>query len=358
MNKNNYLVIMAGGIGSRFWPFSRNDKPKQFLDILGIGKSLIQLTFERFTSLCPPENVLVVTNAEYADLVAEQLPALSSEQILLEPFRRNTAPCIAYAAYKIQEQNPDAVMIVAPSDHVILNTDLFIKTVSTAVEQAADQEKLITIGINPNRPETGFGYIQYLENTGNDLKKVKTFTEKPEKSLAEKFIESGDFVWNSGIFVWGVRAIITGFHQHLPEVAATFDEIRADLGTSHENDSIYNAYSHTANISIDYGIMEKSSDVYVVLGDFDWSDLGSWDALYDMSEKNEDGNVVKANALLYDTTGSLITGPKDQLILVQGLDDYLVTVCDNVFLVCKRGDEKRFRDYVADVKEKKGKEFL
>ncbi len=358
MNKNNYLVIMAGGIGSRFWPFSRNDKPKQFLDILGIGKSLIQLTFERFTSICPAENVLVVTNAEYADLVAEQLPALEPDQILLEPFRRNTAPCIAYAAYKIMQANPDAVMIVAPSDHVILNTELFTNTIKLAVDQAQDQEKLITIGINPNRPETGFGYIQYLENTDSELKKVKTFTEKPEKSLAEKFIESGDFVWNSGIFVWGVQAIIKAFHRHLPEVAATFDEISQDLNSEQEKDAIYNAYAHTANISIDYGVMEKSSDVYVVLGDFDWSDLGSWDALHDMSEKDEDGNVVNANALLYETTSALITGPKDQLILVQGLDDYLVTVCDNVFLVCKRGDEKRFRDYVADVKEKKGREFL
>ena len=349
---------MAGGIGSRFWPNSRNSRPKQFLDILGTGKSLIRMTFERFSSICPTENVYVVTNEEYGSLVAEELPELSPEQILLEPFRRNTAPCIAYAAYKIEKKNPNAVMVVAPSDHLIVDKEAFSQTLLTAINEANDQEKLITIGLKPNRPETGFGYIQYLENEGSSIKKVKTFTEKPERSLAEKFIESGDFVWNSGIFVWGVRAIIGAFRDHLSEIADSFMEIRSELSTSAEKEAIYNAYAHSDNISIDYGVMEKSPNVYVVLGDFDWSDLGSWDALYDLSEKDPNGNVIKGNALLYDTTATLVYGPKDHLILVQGLDDYLVSVCDNVTIICKKGNEKKFRDFVADVKENKGKDFL
>jgi len=358
MSDNNYLVIMAGGVGSRFWPYSRNSKPKQFLDILGMGKSLIRLTFERFSELCPPENVFVVTNDEYTEQVAEELPEMKREHILAEPFRRNTAPCIAYAAYKIRKQNPDAIMIVAPSDHVILDKAAFSSTIDLALAHSQDIEKLITIGIKPNRPETGFGYIQYLENEGGELKKVKTFTEKPERSLAEKFIESGDFVWNSGIFVWGVQAIIRAFGNHLREVADTFEAIDEKLSTSEETDAIYEAYAHTMNISIDYGVMEKSPDVYVVLGDFDWSDLGSWDALHDLSDKDADGNVIQGKALLYDTTSTLIHGSEDRLIVVQGLDNYLVAVCDNVTIVCKRGNEKKFRTFVSDVKEKRGKDFL
>ncbi len=349
---------MAGGIGSRFWPYSRNSKPKQFLDILGVGKSLIRLTFERFSALCPPENVLVVTNDEYSGKVAEEIPELKEEQILAEPFRRNTAPCIAYAAYKIRKENPDAVMIVAPSDHVILEKEAFTSTIEYALDQARDKQRLITIGIKPNRPETGFGYIQYLDTEEGNLKKVKTFTEKPERSLAEKFIESGDFVWNSGIFVWSVDAIINAFRKHLSEVADTFEAISDQLSTSGEKNAIYEAYAHTTNISIDYGVMEKSPDVYVVLADFDWSDLGSWDALYDLSEKDEDGNAIRGKALVYNTTGTLIHGSEDHLIVAQGLDDYLVAVCRNVTVVCKRGNESQFREFLADVKDKKGKEFL
>ena len=349
---------MAGGVGSRFWPYSRNSRPKQFLDILGMGKSLIRLTFERFSEICPAENVFVVTNEEYSEQVSRELPELNRDQILAEPFRRNTAPCIAYAAHKINKINPDAVMIVAPSDHVILDKASFTSTISAAADHARDDDKLITIGIRPNRPDTGFGYIQYLENGGDGLNKVKTFTEKPERSLAEKFLESGDFVWNSGIFVWSLKAILGAFRNHLHEVAETFEAISDQLSTDAEPEAIREAYAHTVNISIDYGVMEKSPDVYVVLGDFDWSDLGSWDALYDLSEKDDDGNVIRANTLVYDTTASLIHGPKNHLVVVQGLDNYLVSVCDNVTIVCKRGDEKKFRTFVADVKKNKDKDFL
>ncbi len=357
MDQNNFVVIMAGGIGSRFWPYSRNSKPKQFIDVLGTGKSLIQMTFDRFLSKVPKENIYVVTNDAYAQLVKEQLPELSDGQILREPLRRNTAPCIAYASYKIAKINPDAVITVTPSDHMIFKEAEFLATLQTAIDAANDQEKLITIGLKPNRPETGYGYIQYLESD-NEIKKVKTFTEKPERELAMKFIESGDFVWNSGIFVWSVRAIISAIQSSLPEMAETFSDTIKALNTSNEYAAISSAYSQCNNISIDYGVMEKASNVFVVLGDFGWSDLGSWDSLHEISEKEENNNVVNGNVLLYDTKNSLVQGPEDKLIVVQGLDGYLVAECDNVLLICKKDDEQKFRDFVADVKDKKGKEFL
>lgn len=355
--KNKYVVIMAGGIGSRFWPYSRNGQPKQFLDILGTGQSLLQMTYERFLPIIAKENIYVVTNQDYAAMVKEQLPDLTDHQILKEPLRRNTAPCIAYACYKIAKKDPDAIITVAPSDHVIFYEDKFRKVLGTAIEAAEDQEKLITIGLKPNRPETGYGYIQYLESD-DQVKRVKTFTEKPERELAKKFLESGDFVWNSGIFVWGVRAIISAFEECLPEVAETFSEIQKGLYTDDEAVSVHNAYSQCGNISIDYGVMEKASKVYVVLGDFGWSDLGSWNSLHELSEKNGDDNVVQGNAILYDTKSTLVKGPKDKLIIVQGLEGYLVAECGNVTLICKKDEEAKFRHYVADVKEQKGKEYL
>lgn len=348
---------MAGGIGSRFWPYSRNNRPKQFLDVLGTGKSLIQMTFDRFLPKVPKENIYVVTNDAYSQLVKDQLPELSDNQILREPLRRNTAPCIAYACYKIAKINPDAVVTVTPSDHLILKESEFLTTLQTAIDAASDQEKLITIGLKPNRPETGYGYIQYLE-ADDEMKKVKTFTEKPERELAKKFIESGDFVWNSGIFVWSVRAILEAIQTCLPEMAETFSDTVKALNTPNEYAAISAAYSHCNNISIDYGVMEKASNVFVVLGDFDWSDLGSWDSLHEISDKEENNNVVNGNVMLYDTSNSLIQGPKDKLIVVQGLEGYLVAECDNVLLICKKDDEQQFRDFVSDVKEQKGKKYL
>lgn len=357
MNENNYVVIMAGGVGSRFWPYSRTNKPKQFLDILNTGRSLIQMTYDRFKTKVPIENIYVVTHKDYGDLVKEQLPKLLPEQILLEPLRRNTAPCIAYASYKIAKKNPEAIVTIAPSDHFISNEEVYYKAWNTAVEAANDQEKLVTIGLHPNKPETGFGYIQYL-NSDELLKKVKTFTEKPEKSLAEKFIESGDFLWNSGIFIWGVQAIIKAITEALPELSELFEEAIPKLNTPNEFAAISIVYSQCNNISIDYGVMESADHVYVVAADFTWSDLGSWNALHEYSEKDIYDNVIQANTLLYDTKNTLIKGPKDKLIIVQGLQNYLVTECDNVLLICKRDNEEKFRDFVADVKENKGKEFL
>ncbi|MTI22180.1 mannose-1-phosphate guanylyltransferase [Fulvivirga sp. RKSG066] len=355
MNKNNYVVIMAGGIGSRFWPYSRNDRPKQFLDILGTGKSLIQMTFERFNKMIEDDNIYVVTNDNYKELVKTQLPKLKDENILCEPLRRNTAPCIAYASHKIAMKNKDAVITVAPSDHLILEEDAFRSVITTALEGAADQEKLITIGLKPNRPETGFGYIQYLESD-SELKKVKTFTEKPEKELAVKFIESGDFVWNSGIFTWGVQAILNEFEKSLPEMAEIFNEASHNFWTEKEDKAVASAYSQCANISIDFGVMEKAQNVYTVLGDFGWSDLGSWNSLHEQLDKDDEGNAIRGNVMLYDTSESIVYTSKDKLTIVQGLDDYLVAECDNVLLICKKSDEQKFRDFVADIKEKKGKQ--
>lgn len=348
---------MAGGVGSRFWPYSRTNKPKQFLDILNTGRSLIQMTYDRFKSKVPVENIYVVTHQDYGDLVKEQLPKLSDDQVLLEPLRRNTAPCIAYACYKIQKKNENAVITIAPSDHLISNEEVFYAAWNTAIEAAQDQEKLITIGLHPNKPETGFGYIQFLDGD-EPIKKVKTFTEKPEKSLAEKFIESGDFLWNSGIFIWGVQAIISAIQESLPEMAELFEEASPKFSTANEASAISIVYSQCNNISIDYGVMETAQHIYVVPADFTWSDLGSWNALHEHSDKDIYENVIQGNALLYDTKSTLIKGPKDKLIIVQGLQNYLVTECDNVLLICRRDNEQKFRDFVADVKESKGKDFL
>ncbi|MEM9857488.1 MAG: mannose-1-phosphate guanylyltransferase [Bacteroidota bacterium] len=355
-NINHFVVIMAGGIGSRFWPYSRQTRPKQFLDILGTGRSLLQMTFDRYVTKTEVKNIYVVTNDDYKDSVKEQLPELTDHQVLCEPSRKNTAPCIAYAAFKIAKINPDAVMTVCPSDHLILDNVAFHEVMDTA-RSAVDDQKLITIGLKPHRPETGYGYIQYLES-GNEVKKVKTFTEKPEKELAQKFLDSGDFVWNSGMFIWSVSAIKKAFQSILPELSEVFEETIPFLNSDKEREAIVKAYFQCNNISIDYGIMEKASEVYVVLGDFGWSDLGSWESLHELSEKAENENVIQANALLFDTSNSLVKGPEDKLMVVQGLEDYLVVECDNVTLICKKSEEHKFREYVAQVKEKKGKAFL
>jgi len=358
MDRNLFVVLMAGGIGTRFWPYSRNAKPKQFLDVLNTGKTLLQATYERYLPVCLPENVFIVTHEEHGDMVREQLPALRPEQIILEPMRKNTAPCIAYAAARIQRVNPDAIMVVSPSDHLILNEKEFLTTIQKAADQARNQDKLITLGIRPTRPETGYGYIQYLEGKSS-LKKVKTFTEKPALSLAKTFLESGDFVWNSGIFVWGVQAIQQAFQRFLPELAEAFEEIRPALLTPAERTDVARIYAQTKNISIDYGVMEKADNVYVALGNFTWSDLGSWASLHEVSARNEENNVVNGVALVYDTRNSVILGPPDTLIVTQGLNGFLVGVFNNVVIVCEKDKEEMFRRYVNDLKARTdGSNFL
>jgi mannose-1-phosphate guanylyltransferase len=358
MNPNIYVVLMAGGVGTRFWPYSRNAKPKQFLDVVGTGKTLIQSTYDRFKAVCPPENIFVVTHEEHKALTKEQLPELSDAQILAEPMRKNTAPCILYASHKINKLNKNAIIVVSPSDHLILNESDFQETILKSAEQAKSQDKLITLGIKPTRPETGYGYIQFIDNKSL-LKKVKTFTEKPEVTLANKFLESGDFVWNAGIFIWGVQAILESFTKHLPEMNEIFEEVADKIGTSEEKEAIQSAYSQVKNISIDYGIMEKADNVYVWLSSFAWSDLGSWLSLYEHSTKDNMNNVIDVEALTYETRNSIIKGDKGKLVVTQGLNGFLVGAFGNVVIVCEKEKEELFRKFVNDIKSKpNGAEYL
>lgn len=358
MNQNHYVIIMAGGIGSRFWPFSREKHPKQFHDVLGTGKSLLQQTAERFFPLCPKENIFVVTNKDYAGLVKEQLPYLQDAQILGEPVGRNTAPCIAYACYKIREKNKDAVVVVAPSDHVISKENDFQETVSFGLSEAAKNKILITLGIKPSRPDTGYGYIQYHEDPETRLKRVKTFTEKPVLDLARKFLESGDFVWNAGIFIWNINSISESFKSYMPEMAEVFEEGKGQYWTEREEGFISTAYSQCKNISIDYGIMEKAENVYVLLSDFGWSDLGTWKSLYDITPKNEDGNVLQGNIIASDTKGCIIKTPSDKLVVTHGLDNFIVAEYDGVLMICRKDDEQKVKDFVAQVKSSKDSRFI
>lgn len=363
MNKDYYCVIMAGGVGARFWPMSRTDHPKQFIDILGTGETLIQRTFARFTKICPPENIFIVTNEIYLDLVKDQIPQIPENNIVLEPAMRNTAPCIAYANYKINELNPDAKIVVAPSDHLILNEDVFIDNILCALQAATENDWLVTLGIKPSRPDTGYGYIQYDEqdrySKNPKISKVKTFTEKPDAELAVKFLESGDFLWNAGIFIWSLKSISIAFQTYLDDVNDLFAEGVGKYNTPGEKPFIKEIYSSCRKISIDYGIMEKAANVYVQSADFGWSDLGTWGSLYDIKEKDENKNaVVGDNVLLYDSKNCIINLPKEKLVVLQGLDDYIVVEDDNALLICKKKDEQQIRTFVNDIKNKKGEKYI
>ncbi|MEM9326066.1 MAG: sugar phosphate nucleotidyltransferase, partial [Bacteroidota bacterium] len=340
----------------RFWPYSRADKPKQFLDVMGTCRTLLQMTFDRFSDIVDTDKIYIVTNAAYEQLVKDQLPELEPEQVLLEPAKRNTAPCVAYASYKIREKDEDAVLIFTPADHAIFNEASFRQVIETAANGATDADRLITIGIKPHRPETGYGYIQFLEGD-SELKEVKTFTEKPELELAKTFLESGDFVWNAGIFVWSIKSIISSFERLQPEMAEIFENGRANYYHKSEVDFIERAFSIVKNISIDYAIMEKASNVYVVLGDFGWSDLGSWNALHEIRQKDEHANVVEADTILYGCTNNYIKAEKGKLLVLHDLDGYLVSDFDDVLLVCKKDDAAKFKAFVTDVKTLKGDRF-
>jgi mannose-1-phosphate guanylyltransferase len=355
---NTYVVIMAGGSGTRFWPFSRNEKPKQFLDVLGVGQTLLQMTFARFKDTTNIENIYIVSNSKYKDLILEQLPEIKSEQVLLEPFQRNTAPCIAYACYKIAEKDPQADIVVSPADHIVFKEGVFTGIVKQALEIAKANDNLVTIGVKPDRPETGYGYIQYVDDPGSEVKKVKTFTEKPVHELAQKFIESGEFVWNAGIFVWSASAIKKAFVNYLPEMAEVFNDITKDFYTEKEQQAVDQAYALCKNISIDYGIMEKAENVYVVLGDFGWSDLGSWRSLYEVSEKDENENMVKANAMIYESKNCTISAPKNKLIVVSGIDNCLIADHGNALLICKKDSDTELKAIVHDIQVSKSTSFL
>ena len=363
MNKNYYCIIMAGGIGARFWPMSRTNRPKQFIDILGTGETLIQQTFNRFLKICPAENIFVVTNEIYDGLVKEQLPDLPGNNILLEPAMRNTAPCIAYANYKIKSVNPEASIVVAPSDHLIIKEDEFIRVVLDALEAATENNWLITLGIKPSRPDTGYGYIQYDETQkyekNNKIRKVKTFTEKPDQELAEKFVASGDFLWNAGIFIWSLKSISKAFEKYLDDVDELFKKGIGKYNTPDEKQFIDEVYTVCRKISIDYGVMEKADNVYVLSADFGWSDLGTWRSLYEIREKDNKGNVLTGeNVMLYNTGNCIIRMPKDKLVVIQGLENFIVIEEDNTLLICSKDEEQQIRQFVTDIKVDKGEKFI
>lgn len=359
LNKNTYVAIMAGGIGSRFWPYSRVDKPKQFLDVLNTGQSLLQLTFERFNKICLSENIFIVTNEDYVTLVKEQLPDLKDYQILAEPIRRNTAPCVAYVCQKIQSINENANIIVTPSDHIILKEDKFQQTIAKAIDFIEKNDVLLTLGIKPTRPDTGYGYIQREENEIEGVFKVKAFTEKPDKELAKTFYKSGDFLWNSGTFIWKANAIIEAFNKYLPEVYEAINSCKADFFTENELKAISVAYTQCTSISIDYGIMEKANNVYVIPSDFGWSDIGTWTSLYDEYEKDYLKNAVKGKLVhIYDSSDNMIVANDNKLVVVNGLKDYCVIDTDDVLMIFKKDREQEVKKITNDLKNNKLDKFL
>lgn len=362
MMDNRYIIIMAGGVGSRFWPLSRRQKPKQFLDILGTGETLIQQTYRRFKSTCTKENIFVVTNAEHKDLVIEQL-GIDPSNVLAEPFRRNTAPCLAYGTFRILKENPEAVIAVTPSDHLIVKEDKFCEVIQKSFEFARDNDALITLGIKPDKPETGYGYIQADQKkpvTGFDgLLKVKTFTEKPDIDLARVFIESGDFYWNSGIFIWSIKSILKAFEKHLPEMYSTFDEGKNFFGTKQETKFIGKTYAECRSISIDYGIMEKADNVFVMCTDIGWSDLGTWSSLYDHAQLDKRGNaLVRGNVFSYDNSGSIFNISPGKVAVIQGLNDYIVVEADDVLLIVKKEEEQNIKNYLDDIKKNESDKYI
>ncbi len=358
-SSHRYCVIMCGGIGSRFWPYSRENKPKQFIDFLGTGRSLLQMSYDRVLPVVPPENVLVVTNAHYADLIKEQLPDLADGQILFEPARRNTAPCVAWAAYHILARDPEASIIVTPSDHLILREAEFEKAVLHGFEFVEQNDALLTFGIKPNRPETGYGYIQVGQSVEPNINKVKTFTEKPDLELAKVLVDSGEFFWNSGIFLWRASVIIDELHKYAPEVALVFDKGMSKFGTPQEKEFIASHFPGCVSVSVDYAVMEKSKDVCVELVDFGWSDLGTWSALFDNSPKNSDGNVTqRCSVLSYDSSGNIFAVSGEKLIVVDGLHGYIVADAGDVLFICPQSKEQGIKQVVNDVKMRFGDKYL
>jgi mannose-1-phosphate guanylyltransferase len=354
---------MAGGVGTRFWPMSTTQHPKQFLDILGTGSTLLQDTYKRMLKVCKKENIYIVTSTSYEELVATQLPSLPKENILCEPSRRNTAPCVAYASYKIHKRDPDAITVVAPSDHLIKKEETFIKAIKSCFEKAEKEDCLITLGIKPTRPDTGYGYIQYVESDVEEVDKrifkVKTFTEKPDHEMANFFLKSGDFLWNSGIFSWSTKSIIKALEKHDPELANIFKDGWEFYNTDKEKWFIKDAYNNCKNISIDYSVMEKAKNVYVRASIFGWSDLGTWGSLYTHIPKDKQHNaLVGKNIITYDCNNCIVQVPKDKLVVLQGLEDYIVVESEGVLMICKKQDEQQIRNFVNDVKVNKGEKFV
>jgi mannose-1-phosphate guanylyltransferase len=360
MNKHHYVAIMAGGIGSRFWPSSRTAHPKQFLDILNTGKSLIRWTYERYTAFIPAENIFIVTSKEYVDITKQHLPELPEENILAEPSRKNTAPCIAYISFKLQQKDPEACLVIAPSDHMILDNENFRNTTLQALDFVCHIKALVTLGIKPTHPNTGYGYIQHDSLPAADgIYKVKTFTEKPNLELAKTFIASGDFLWNAGIFVWQVKTLTKAFEMYQPEMFELFDNEKAFFNTPQEKEAIERIYPLCTNVSIDIAIMEKADNVYVIPSSFGWSDLGTWNSAYDNLEKDYLGNAVAGdNVIVIDATRCMVSSPKEKLVVLQGLDDTIIVDTPDVLLICKKDKEQSIKEYVAEVRRNKGDKYL
>ncbi len=347
---HNHLVIMAGGVGSRFWPMSTEDKPKQFIDVLGVGRSLMQLTYDRFKGVCPAENVWVVTNAAYVETVAEQLPEIPRGNILSEPCRRNTAPCIAYVSWRIKVQDPNANIVVTPSDHVVMNVPEFQRVITSSLNFASETDAIITLGMKPTRPETGYGYIeadlaqQSLRN--KEIFRVDSFREKPNLETAKEYISHSNYYWNAGIFIWNVRTIVNAFRMYQPLIAATFEEIIPVMGTENEQKVVDEKYPECENISVDYAILEKAEEIFAFPADFGWSDLGTWGSLQTLSKKDEEGNaIISQNVKLFESSNCIVNVEGAKQVAIQGLNGYIVAERDGRLLICKLSDEQRIKEF-------------
>lgn len=358
MNKNYYAVIMAGGVGTRFWPLSTQQFPKQFHDMLGTGSTLIQQTFNRFENIIPSENILIATNKKYKDLVQKQLPKVTSKQLLLEPAMRNTAPCILYSAFKIYNENPDGILIIAPSDHWIDDETTFLKNLQTSFNFCAENDALMTLGIKPTEPNTGYGYIQF-NNSENDIKKVSNFTEKPNLETAIQFLEEGNYLWNAGIFVWSARSILKAFEKYLPAMFKLFSEGKNSYNTSLETTFIEENYASSENVSIDFGIMEKALNVFVLPVSFGWNDLGTWGSLYNKLNKDKNENASIGGAVIYkDAKNNIVRTQSGKRVVIQGLNDYIVVEKEDVLLICPKSQEQEIKQITLDVKTEFGDEFV
>jgi mannose-1-phosphate guanylyltransferase len=360
MNKHHYVAIMAGGIGSRFWPMSRTDFPKQFLDILGTGKTLIQQTFDRYSKIARKENIYIVTSQEYVNIVKKQLPDLPHENIISEPSRKNTAACIAYIAFKLYKKDPKALMMAAPSDNLILDDKEFAKTAKKALDFVDHINALLTIGVKPAYPNTGYGYIQHETiEAAPQVYKVKTFTEKPNLDLAKTFIASGDFLWNAGIFTWKVKNILHAIETHLPEMFEVFSAEKEQFNTDGETEAVERIYPQCTNISIDFGVMEKADNVYVIPASFAWSDLGTWNSAWENMDKDYFGNAVTGKKVIaIDARNCMVHVPDNKLVLLQGLDEFIVVDTKDVLMICEKDKEQEIKDYVAEVKRNTGEKYL
>ncbi len=345
----NHLVIMAGGIGSRFWPMSTPEHPKQFIDVLGTGKTLLQLTAERFEGICRAENIWVVTSVRYHELVKQQLPEIPDSHILLEPCMRNTAPCIAYVTWKIKMHDPDACIVVSPSDHIVLDVSEFQRVVAKGMEFVAAEDCILTLGMKPTRPETGYGYIQMKADASvyqEEIHKVEAFREKPDLSTAQVYLKSGDYLWNAGIFLWNAHTIEKAFRTYLPEVAALFDGLENVFYTLGEQEMIDRCFPDCKSVSIDYGIMEHAQNIFVFPASFGWSDLGTWGSLYEQAAKDMEGNAVIGDAVkMIESTGCIVHVPAGRRMVLQGLENYIIAEENGVLLICRKSDEQRIREF-------------